>query len=148
MYHDMSAAVKYPWNLGACYQCRALSPLRRRSRPSSQRCQRPPLGADVAAPQKFAALQAGCLSPPVRSPRAPPLHQSPLPQRPTPASSPRIEGHYPVALPTLPVPADETPLLFLNLVPLPDQAPRLVHGEHEQGKRFFPTSIFLSVIDQ
>jgi hypothetical protein len=123
MYHDMSAAVKYPWNLGACYQCRALSPLRRRSRPSSQRCQRPPLGADVAAPQKFAALQAGCLSPPVRSPRAPPLHQSPLPQRPTPASSPRIEGHYPVALPTLPVPADETPPLFLNLVPLPDQAP-------------------------
>jgi hypothetical protein len=64
------------------------------------------------------------------------------------ASSPGIEGHYPVVLPTPPVPAGETPPLFLNLVPLPDRAPRLVHGEHEQGKRFLPTPIFFSIIEQ
>jgi hypothetical protein len=129
-------------------QCQALSLLRCRSRPSSQRCQRPPLGTDAAAPQKFAALQAGCLSPLVSSPQAAAPHQSPPPQRPTPASSPGIEGHYPVVLPTPPVPAGETPPLFLNLVPLPDRAPRLVHGEHEQGKRFFPTPFFFSIIEQ
>jgi hypothetical protein len=60
-------------------QCQALSLLRCRSRPSSQRCQRPPLGTDAAAPQKFAALQAGCLSPLVSSPQAAAPHQSPPP---------------------------------------------------------------------